>query len=192
MSGTFTVREAIDAYRALGLKEKGRRPGGGINGACPCCGGEDRFWIGTLPKTGGVAVHCSHGCPFPDLLDALGLGRRRAPWPEPSAVYVYRDAEAKAVTEVCRYPAGTYFPPSRKHPRGELRLEKSFLQREPDGGRWRRAPGATSLIYRLPEVLAAKQDGEQDEEIPKSGPRARSLFAQVAGGRNCSTKFRLS
>ena len=158
MGSSFTLQEAVSAYEAGGWKIASRRSGGGLNGKCPCCGGEDRFWIG-LGDT-AVTVRCNQGCGFKDLVTKLGLDYKRAPRPDPDAVYSYRNSSGDLVLNVYRYGPGTYFPPTRKHPDGETTSEKTFRQRAASG-EWKRPKAAASLIYRLPEVLAAVASGDR-------------------------------
>ncbi len=53
------------AAKALHLKKYGTE----YHGACPICGGKDRFWI--KQASDGIAVHCRRGCEFKDLAHEL-------------------------------------------------------------------------------------------------------------------------
>lgn len=48
--------------QSLGLKKKGSE----FKGACPCCGGNDRFHI-MRGKVHPIVMHCRHGCSVSDL-----------------------------------------------------------------------------------------------------------------------------
>ncbi len=103
-----------------------------------------------------ILVHCHAGCPTDDVLRAAGIDAREL-------FLDSGDGESRIVAE---YPytdesGGLLFQVVRREP-------KSFRQRRPDGrGGWiRNVKGVRLVLYRLPEVLAAKSvlicEGEQD------------------------------
>lgn len=58
-----SVQELADH---LGLKKAGRE----YKGACPICGGDDRFHI-KESQAGGLLVYCRQGCTYPQLMHEL-------------------------------------------------------------------------------------------------------------------------
>lgn len=50
----------------LGMKRKGKT----YAGACPCCGGDDRFTI-SKGKKHDVLYHCRHGCTYAQIIKEL-------------------------------------------------------------------------------------------------------------------------
>lgn len=60
-----------DTARSLGLKKSGSQ----YSGPCPCCGGNDRFWI-KRGKSHDIIATCRQGCTFGTIakeLRALGM-----------------------------------------------------------------------------------------------------------------------
>jgi hypothetical protein len=105
---TCTVSTMVAAYRRAGFQPTKKRAGDGINGPCPCCGGTDRFWIGSLPDGGQPWMACSHGCSFEDMRSTLGLdasGQANGGGPGHKTVYSYTDEAGTPVFEVERRPA---------------------------------------------------------------------------------------
>ena len=81
---TFTVPTMVAAYHRAGFQHTKKRAGDGINGPGPCCGGVDRFWIGSLPDGGKPWMECSYGRGPPDVAQPLhhlqrGRGERSRP-----------------------------------------------------------------------------------------------------------------
>ena len=62
----------VAASRRAGFQPTTTRAGDGITGPCPCCGGTDRVWIGSLPDGGPPWMAWSHGCSFEDMRSTLG------------------------------------------------------------------------------------------------------------------------
>ena len=58
-----SVQELADQ---LGLRKAGKE----YKGACPICGGDDRFHI-KESQTGGFLVYCRQGCTYPQLMHEL-------------------------------------------------------------------------------------------------------------------------
>ena len=67
-----TVATMVAASRRAGFQPTTTRAGDGITGPCPCCGGTDRVWIGSLPDDGPPWMAWSHGCSFEDMRSTLG------------------------------------------------------------------------------------------------------------------------
>ena len=102
---TCTVSTMVAAYRRAGFQPTKKRAGNGINGPCPCCGGTDRFWIGSLPDGGQPWMECSHDCSFEDMRSTLGLdasGHANGGGPGHKTVYFYTDEAGTPVFEVER------------------------------------------------------------------------------------------
>ena len=90
MDGAFVAPTFADwqgRAGALGLKRSGRE----LVGACPACGGNDRFAV--KPVEGGAAViHCRQCRGLIDIVKAAGLAEDRPTnGAAPVTVYEYRD-----------------------------------------------------------------------------------------------------
>ena len=167
---TCTVSTMVAAYRRAGFQPTKKRAGDGINGPCPCCGGVDRFRIGSLPDSGKPWMECSRGCSFEDMRSKLGLdasGHANGGWPGHKTVYFYTDEAGTPVFEVERRRAGGG--------RG-----KKFLQRHTaadDAVVWKLPPAGRGLVYHLPAVKRAikNQDLVVVVEGEKDADRLTSL-----------------
>jgi hypothetical protein len=148
-----TPIEAEINRRGLKLKREGLEQ----TGACPKCGGEDRFAINLRKKV----FHC-RGCStggdvialvsFLDGSDFIGACTALVGEPPP-ANGKDRDASAKAITAT--YP---YVDEQRRLLFEVVRFEpKSFRQRKPDGnGGWTwKLDGVRRVLFQLPEVIKA-------------------------------------
>jgi hypothetical protein len=141
------VEEDGDGYKALCPAHDDTNPSLGI----------------TEGKGGRILFHCrSQGCELDDILDAAGLTHEDispADQQRVVAEYDYRDEEGELLYQVRRF--------------GPV---KTFSQRQPDGaGGWiNGTKGVRRVLYRLPELLAAKEgkklqfafivEGEKDVE----------------------------
>lgn len=65
VKGLF-VKSVQELAERLGL----RRAGGEYKGACPICGGDDRFHI-KESKAGGLLVYCRQGCEYSAIMREL-------------------------------------------------------------------------------------------------------------------------
>jgi hypothetical protein len=101
-------------------------------------------------KDGVPLVFCHAGCQTADVLKAIGLQESSLYSNDPKApeaatiYYDYVDEEGKLLYQVVRKP------------------DKTFLHRRPDGqGGWEwSASGVRKVLYRLPQVLEAIENGE--------------------------------
>lgn len=128
---------------------------------------------------GGPLVNCKGGCSQEQVISAL---QERDLWPRREqdgarrvtrivATYDYRDRHGKLAFQVVRL-----------HP-------KDFRQRRPDGaGGWIWKKGDTSILYRLPELLAASRgevvylcEGEKDTDRLTSLGLVATTRAEGAG-----------
>ena len=62
----------VAASRRAGFQPTTTRAGDGIPGPCPCGGGTDRVWIGSLPDGGPPWMAWSHGGAFEDRRSTRG------------------------------------------------------------------------------------------------------------------------
>ena len=113
MDGAFVAPTFADwqgRAAALGLKRSGRE----LGGACPACGGNDRFAV--KPVEGGAAViHCRQCQGFIDIVKAAGLTEDRPTnGAAPVTVYEYRDPSGNLYHRVSRQGEG---PDKRPFPR---------------------------------------------------------------------------
>ena len=113
MDGAFVAPTFADwqgRAAALGLKRSGRE----LVGACPACGGNDRFAV--KPVEGGTAVvHCRQCQGFIDIVNAAGLAEDRPTnGAAPVTVYEYRDPSGNLYHRVSRQGEG---PDKRPFPR---------------------------------------------------------------------------
>src|SRR3989442_781567 len=112
--------------------------------------------LSVAERDGKILFHCHAGCSQEAVLAATGIEKREL-FLETSerrivAEYDYRDERRELISQVLRFEP------------------KSFRQRRPDGnGGWTwNLDGTRRVLYRLPEVLAAKSvlivEGEKDCE----------------------------
>jgi putative DNA primase/helicase len=134
-------------------------PSGGWEACCPAHQDKNASLAISDDGNGKTLVHCFAGCQFADIAAAVGLKMQDFFPDEPPVVksrmvaeYSYQDAEGKEVFQVCRFDP------------------KDFRQRRWDGGKWVWSiKGIERVLYRLPQVLAAKEtrgifivEGEKD------------------------------
>ena len=77
----------VAASRRAGFQPTTTRAGDGITGPCPCCGGTDRVWIGSLPDGGPPAGADNNSGPATRRRTTRSCGRARQPagaWSPPS------------------------------------------------------------------------------------------------------------
>ena len=178
----------VAAYHRAGFQPTTTRAGDGITGPCPCCGGTDRVWIGSLPDGGPPWMAWSHGCSFEDMRSTLGRdasGQANGGGPGHTPVYSYTDEAGTPVFEVERRRAaggrGQQFRPRHTAADGAVV--------------WKLPPAGRGLVYHLPAVKRAikNQDlvvvvaGETDADRLTSLPRCtpgNAGGASAAGRRS--------
>jgi 5S rRNA maturation endonuclease (ribonuclease M5)/DNA-binding transcriptional ArsR family regulator len=133
---------------ALQLRDLKVRYLGQGRAAAQCPAHQDREpSLSVTQANGKVLLHCHAGCRFEDVLEAMGLGKRDLfadngnGHRDTEEVYRYLDESGAPLFEVVRFPG------------------KRFRQRLPDGT-WA-LNGARRVLYRLPEVVAARDRGER-------------------------------
>ena len=138
----------VAASRRAGFQPTTTRAGDGITGPCPCCGGTDRVWIGSLPDGGPPWMAWSHGCAFEDRRSTLGRdasGQANGGGPGHTPVYASTDEAGTPVFEVERRRAaggrGQQFRP--RHTAAD------------DAVVWTRPPAGRGLVSPLPVVTRA-------------------------------------
>ena len=171
----------VAASRRAGFQPTKTRAGDGITGPCPCCGGVDRVWIGSLPDGGPPWMAWSHGCSFEDMRSTLGRdasGHANGGGPGHKTVSSYTDEAGTPVFEVERQGAaggrGTQFRP--RHTAAD------------DAVVWTLPPAGRGLVSPLPAVKRAikNQDlvvvvaGEKDADRLTSLPLCTPGNAGVA------------
>lgn len=134
----------------------------GTGWAAKCPAHEDRKpSLSIHERDGKILIHCHAGCSQEAVLAAAGIEARElfsddGGRPRVVAEYPYTDEERKLLYVV------------------ERREPKDFRQRRPDGqGGWIwKVKGVRLVLYRLPEVLAAREilvvEGEKDVETARS------------------------
>ena len=129
------------------LEEAGselRESGGGYQAQCPAHRDRRPSLSITEKKDGKVVLHCHAGCRTEHVLAALGLTMADLfPDGQIEETYPYTDEDGNVLFQVVR------------------RRPKGFSMRRPDSdGDWiNDIEGVRRLLFRLPEVLAAKKDG---------------------------------
>jgi putative DNA primase/helicase len=137
---------AAAALEAKGARHHGR------DWTCPSHDDDRPSLSVACGRDGAALLHCHAGCATEDVVAALGLtmadlfpddGKLREP--TIAATYDYTDESGTVLYQVLRY-----YP-------------KSFRQRRPDGnGGWAWKLGDTTrVLYRLPKVVQAAQDGQR-------------------------------
>ena len=176
----------VAASRRAGFQPTTTRAGDGITGPCPCCGGTDRVWIGSLPDDGPPWMAWSHGCSFEDMRSTLGRdasGQANGGGPGHNPVDSSTDEAGTPVFEVERRRAaggrGQQFRP--RHTAAD------------DAVVWTRPPAGRGLVSPLPAVkreiknqdLVVGVAGEKDADRLTSLPRCTPCNAGGAvGGRH--------
>ena len=165
-----TVSTMVAAYHRAGFQPTKKRAGDGINGPCPCCGGTDRFWIGSLPDGGQPWMACSHGCSFEDMRSKLGLdasGHANGGGPGHKPVYSYTDEAGTPVFEVER--KGAVGGRGKQFRHRHTAAEGAVV--------WKLPPAGRGLVYHLPAVKRAikNQDLVVVVEGEKDADRLTSL-----------------
>jgi hypothetical protein len=162
------------------------RPGcectkGGVKTHCPGpshAHGDQHPSLGVTDKDGKVLVRCYGGCEQGAVVTAL---QERDLWPRAEARSVHQAGPTRIVaTYDYRGPnGGLSFQVVRLHP-------KTFRQRRPGpDGTWAWKSGDTSIVYRLPELLAASDDAivfvpEGEKDVDRL--RSLGLVATTAAG----------
>ena len=138
----------VAASRRAGFQPTTTRAGDGITGPCPCCGGTDRVWIGSLPDGGPPWMAWSHGCSFEDMRSTLGRdasGHANGGGPGHNPVDSSTDEAGTPVFEVERRRAagrrGQQFRP--RHTAAD------------DAVVWKLPPAGRGLVSPLPAVKRA-------------------------------------
>jgi hypothetical protein len=132
--------------------------GGGWEALCPAHDDNRRSLSVAVGREGCALIKCHAGCSVDAILDKLGLTKRdlfdklsqptirnaAASRPRIVSVYPYHDEAGKLLFEVVRYDP------------------KDFRQRRPDGhGSYAYdLKGVRRVLFRLPQVLAAKERGD--------------------------------
>ena len=165
-----TVATMVAASRRAGFQPTTTRAGDGITGPCPCCGGTDRVWIGSLPDGGPPWMAWSHGCSFEDMRSTLGRdasGHANGGGPGHNPVYSSTDEAGTPVFEVEQRRAaggrGKQFRP--RHTAAD------------DAVVWKLPPAGRGLVSPLPAVKRAikNQDLVVVVEGEKDADRLTSL-----------------
>ena len=141
------LETVLEALAARGHKP--RTSGTGWSAQCPAHPDRNPS-LSIAQGNEGVVLHCHAGCDPEDVVTALGLTMRDLfDQPAPSrddttAIYNYVDEHGALLFQVVRKPG------------------KQFRQRRPNGdGGWEWKLGDTRrVVYRLPEVIAAIEDGD--------------------------------
>lgn len=137
------ARLSIDEI-LLKLKDV-RKSGSGWVAKCPSHEDHTASLSVSEGREGRILFKCFAHCTFQQIREALGLSisdlmpknNGHTPFPQPAAVYQYRDLDGKVRYEVVRY----------NEPK------KKFLQRQPSpGGPLWHLKGIKKLPYRLPEL----------------------------------------
>ena len=165
--------------RLLNHLDRVSTTGNGFSACCPAHDDQNPS-LSVTPKDDRILVHCHAGCDVEDVLAAINLEtrdlferdqpakpviRKWSPFDgEEAAIYQYRTRDGELSFEVVRYEMT-----DRSHP---AYGEKMFLQRsrqpgQPDAGKkgcpvgfvWGRR-GTSPLLYRLPRVIKAVEQGE--------------------------------
>jgi hypothetical protein len=148
---------AGDAIELLARFEGVKRRGSGWQALCPAHADRNPS-LSIDVRNGKILIHCHAGCSQEAVLAAAGIEPPElfmdsdAAKPHMIAEYNYRSTQGELLYQVLRFEP------------------KGFCQRRPDGnGGWlRNLHGVRRVLYRLPELLAAKSvlvvEGEKDVE----------------------------
>ncbi len=152
MTATDDLVTAIERYTG----RAGKRSGKNIRLLCPAHDDHDPSLDVAEGETGWPLTRCrSHDCTFEQICEAIGhqpsdfAPTEHGEWTPrgtATAIYDYTDATGHLLYQVCRTP------------------DKQFPQRRPDptsesGWRWN-LEGIQRVLYHLPEVLAAAEEGQ--------------------------------
>lgn len=164
-------------------------------GGCACRSGQNTHCPGPSHRNGDqhpsltvhdrdgtVLVNCKGGCDQGDVIAEL---QARDLWPRPESREQRREQEPVKIVAQYDYrdaSGGLAFQVVRLDP-------KSFRQRRPNGhGGWTWKKGDTTILYRLPELLAAGEDeivwlceGEKDADRLASLGLVATTRAEGAG-----------
>ena len=162
----------VAASRRAGFQPTTTRAGDGITGPCPCGGGTDRVWIGSLPDGGPPWMAWSHGCAFEDRRSTLGRdasGQANGGGPGHTPVSSSTDEAGTPVFEVER----------RRAAGGRGKQCRPRHTAADDAVVWTLPPAGRGLVSPLPAVTRAikHQDlvvvvaGETDADRLTSLPR---------------------
>ena len=177
---------------------------GGVKAHCPGPShqnGDRNPSLGVTEKDGKILVRCYGGCAQPDVIAVL---QERGLWPRQEASspkgsspgkrtrvvahYDYRDATGGIAFQVVRRETWVEADiVDGEHVAGHWR--KGFFQRRPNtSGGWDYKKGDTSILYRLPELLAADPgeivwlcEGEKDADRLTSLGLVATTRAEGAG-----------
>ena len=178
----------VAASRRAGFQPTTTRAGDGITGPCPCGGGTDRVWIGSLPDGGPPWMAWSHGCAFEDRRSTLGRdasGQANGGGPGHTPVSSSTDEAGTPVFEVER----------RRAAGGRGKQCRPRHTAADDAVVWTLPPAGRGLVSPLPAVTRAikHQDlvvvvaGETDADRLTSLPRCtpgNAGGASAAGRRS--------
>ena len=142
------LQDAINALQQRGCKPV--KSGDGYQAYCPIHEADGQGHNPSLSIKAGdtvpVIVHCHAGCAGTAILKALGLNAPEPDRPRIVATYSYQDDQGSEVSQKLRYEP------------------KDFRQRWPDGIGgyvWKKPANAPAVLYRLPELLTVKAQGQQ-------------------------------
>lgn len=146
----MTLKEVIERF-----ENPKRNANGSYNVTCPCHDDKTQSLTISSGDNGGIVMHDHAGCDNKDILKAKGLSFNDLfPNTEPrkpvETVYKYFDTDGTLLHETVRIEPGKQ---GRK---------KDFFQRRPNGkgGYIWSLKGAKTVLYRLPELIKAIEEGK--------------------------------
>ena len=178
----------VAASRRAGFQPTTTRAGDGITGPCPCGGGTDRVWIGSLPDGGPPWMAWSHGCAFEDRRSTLGRdasGQANGGGPGHTPVSSSTDEAGTPVFEVER----------RRAAGGRGQQVRPRHTAADDAVVWTRPPAGRGLVSPLPAVtraikhqdlvvvVAGETDADRLTALPRCTP-GNAGGASAAGRRS--------
>lgn len=199
-AATIVAHADIEAAAAaIASALGGRRAGNGWKCHCPVPGhgkgrGDQNPSLSVWVENGRLMVRCHAGCPRRAVVEEL---RRRGLWPEADngesrrivAVYDYTDENGRLLHQTLRFEPKA-FAQRAACPRGGgcpgvTKDGKPLCYRDDEGRWWHRSlDGVRTVLYRLPEVLAAVQAGQRvyivEGEKDVESLRALGLVATTA------------
>ena len=141
--GNYTIDDHLARLKGV------TKSGDGYLALCPAHDDHNPSLSVTPGKNGRPVLFCHAGCSYDAIIAAIGLNRPDARRPDlPTkrqivAVYDYFDEQGDLLYQKVRYQP------------------KGFAIRRPDGDGWTWKKGdARPVLYRLPELLKAKADGQ--------------------------------